>query len=597
MCGIFGLLLNRPLTAADIALGRAGTAALAHRGPDGDGEWMDADKGVYFGHRRLSIIDLGDGGSQPMRRDNSVLTYNGELYNYRALRTALAQEGVGCSSQSDTEVMLRALAHWGEGAFDRFDGMFALALWDGRRATLAVDPFGEKPLYYAVTPDGVYFSSEIGPLAKLLGLHPHFDDEAWAAYLSLGYIPAPKTAYPDIRRLEPASVMKVEAGAVRPTTRYWSPPWRNLGALPPKGPVRPIPESGVDALRDALLESLEGRLIADVPIALFLSAGIDSALVAALCRQGLGRTLNCLTVAFPVGDIVDECAAAAAIAAHLGLPHEVLDNRVDRQAAGIERVVELMGQPSGNTGVLPVDQLCAAAAQTYKVGLTGLGGDEVTWGYGKNQTYWRWRHVFDLPDGARGLLGGLARAVGGRAARFGARMAPPSRELYLANKNFPALGWLKTLPGFDAWAATFGDGATPLEYAVPLFDLQQVMPNMQLPAFDHASMRHGLELRTPFLNRKVIETVAAFDPRALLAFGQKNLLRRLLGRYLPAELYDRPKTGFSFPEEFIVDAAPRPEIPSGLPEPVVEALWRRRADPGAWRSIAVRLMAATITRE
>ncbi|MBT5666020.1 MAG: asparagine synthetase B, partial [Rhodospirillaceae bacterium] len=338
MCGIFGLLFNRPLTAADIALGRAGTAALAHRGPDGDGEWMDADKGVFFGHRRLSIIDLGDGGSQPMHRDNSVLTYNGELYNYRALRTALAQEGVRCSSQSDTEVLLRALTQWGEGAFDRFDGMFALALWDGRHATLAVDPFGEKPLYYAATPDGVYFSSEIAPLANLLALKPHFDDEAWATYLSLGYIPAPKTAYPDIRRLEPASVMRVEGGALGLATRYWSPPWRNLDGSPPTGPVRPIPDSGVDALRDALLESLEGRLIADVPIALFLSAGVDSALVAALCRQGLGRTLNCLTVAFPDGDIVDECDAAAAIAAHLGLPHEVLDNRVDRQAAGIERV-------------------------------------------------------------------------------------------------------------------------------------------------------------------------------------------------------------------------------------------------------------------
>ena len=588
MCGIFGLLLKRPLGEADIALGREGTAALAYRGPDGHGEWFDRESGVYFGHRRLSIIDLSPGGQQPMIRDDHVLSYNGEIYNYGSVGSALRQAGVVLSTRSDSEVLLQAMRQWGDGALDRLDGMFAFAHWDGAETTLAVDPFGEKPLYYATTEDGLYFASELAPLARLLKLDAELDDESWAAFLSLGYIPSPRTAYPAIRRLEQASVMRVKDGVAKPPRRYWSVP---VGT-PGRGPVRPLSEGEMDTLCRALIASLEGRLVADVPIGLFLSAGIDSALVAALCRRELVRSLECLTVAFPVGDVVDESAGAAAIAAHLDLPHRVLENRTDPKSASIARVVDLFGQPSGNAAILPVDQLCAAAARHYKVGLTGIGGDEVTWGYGKNQTYWRWRHIFGLPGPVRWTMSQAGRLAGGKAARFGNRIGAAATELYLANKNFPALPWLKALPGFDAWTRrTFG-GSSPLEYAVPQFDFDQVLPNMQLPAFDHASMRHGLELRTPFLNRTVVETVAQVDPRALLAFGQKNVLRRLLARYLPEDLFNRPKAGFSFPDEFIVDAASAPRPVRGLSQGAIDTVWRHRSEPGGWRTLALRLISA-----
>ncbi|MBH61756.1 MAG: asparagine synthase (glutamine-hydrolyzing) [Alphaproteobacteria bacterium] len=588
MCGIFGLHLNRPLTEDDIALGRAGAEALSYRGPDDAGEWFDREAGVYFGHRRLSIIDLSPGGRQPMVRDDHALTCNGEIYNFRPIGRALRQAGIGLSTQSDSEVLLQALRHWGEAALDRLDGMFAFAYWDGTRTTLAVDPFGEKPLYYAITDDGLYFASELRPLARLLKLEVAIDDENWAAFLSLGYIPGPQTIYPAVRRLEPASVMRVAGGAAQTPRRYWSMPVGQAG----RGAPQPLSENDLDRLCASLIGSLEGRLVADVPIGLFLSAGIDSSLIAALCRQELGRSLECLTVAFPAGDVVDECAAAAAVAAYLDLPHRVLENRTDPESAGIARVVDLFGQPSGNSAILPVDQLCATATRHYKVGLTGLGGDEMTWGYGKNQTYWRWRRVFGLPGPVRQAAGLVGRIVGGRAARFGNRIGAATTEIYLANKNFPALPWLKALPGFDSWSKRAFDDPSPMEFAVPLFDANQVMPNMQLPAFDHASMRHGLELRTPFLNRDVAETVAQFDPRALLAFGQKGVLRRLLGRYLPEELFDRPKTGFTFPDEFIVGNAPAPGPVRGLPQSAIDTVWRHRTEPGGWRLLALRLLSA-----
>lgn len=588
MCGIFGLLLKRPLREDDIALGRAGTAALAYRGPDDHGEWIDKEAGVYFGHRRLSIIDLSPGGHQPMVNDRHVLTYNGEIYNYHSLGESLQQKGVALSSASDSEVLLQALRHWGEAALEKVDGMFAFARWDGQSAMLAVDPFGEKPLYYATTEDGVYFSSELGALASLLKADAAIDENDWAAYFSLGYIPGPHTAYPAIRKLEPACVVHVVKGEVGPSRRYWSPPMGEVG----KGAVRPLTEADIDLLASSLLTSLEGRLVADVPISLFLSSGVDSALIAALCRKELGRELECLTVAFPVGDVANECEAAASIAAYLDLPHRILENQTGPEAAGIARVVELFGQLSGNSAILPVDQLCAVASTHFKVGLTGIGGDEVTWGYGKNQTYWRWRRMFGLPGSVRGAVSQMGRLLGGRAARFGDRIGAPSAQLYLANKNFPALPWLKLLPGFEAWAQNAFDGTRPLEFAVPEFDLNQVMPNMQLPAFDHASMRHGLELRTPFLNREVVETIAQFDPRALLAFGQKNVLRRLLARYLPSELFDRPKAGFSFPEEFLLEDSVPPEPLGGLSRSAIDTLWTHMGETGAWRTLAVRILSA-----
>lgn len=588
MCGIFGLLLKRPLRESDIALGRAGISALAYRGPDDQGEWIDKEAGVFLGHRRLSIIDLSPGGHQPMVSDQHVLTYNGEIYNYRSLSDALQQSGVSFSSQSDSEVLLQALRHWGETALNKLDGMFAFARWDGQSAMLAVDSFGEKPLYYATTDQGVYFSSELGPLARLLKLDVAICDDDWAAYFSLGYIPGPRTAYPQIQKLEPASVIRVVDGVAEEPRRYWSPPVGEAG----KGAVQALTESDIDRLSSALLSSLEDRLVADVPISLFLSSGIDSALIAALCRKELGRELNCLTVSFPEGNVADECDAAAAIADYLDLPHQVLENHTNAEEAGISRIVDLFGQLNGNSAILPVDQLCSAASAHFKVGLTGIGGDEVTWGYGKNQTYWRWRQVFGLPGPVRYAVSNIGKLFGGRVANFSKRIGASETQLYLANKNFPALSWLKSLPGFDAWAHGAFNGPLPIEFAVPSFDFHQIMPNMQLPAFDHASMRHGLELRTPFLNREVVETVAQFDPRSLLAFGQKSVLRRLLARYLPEALFDRPKAGFSFPEEFLVEGSMPPNPIGGLSQDSIETLWKHKGEAGAWQTLAIRLLSA-----
>ncbi len=593
MCGIFALFLKRPLTDADIAIGRAGTAQLAHRGPDSSGEWFDTAAGVYLGHRRLAILDPQARSDQPMVHRGTVLSYNGEIYNFRTLAAQLAQQGVALETSGDVEVVLRAWCEWGETVLDRIDGMFAFALWDGRSAHLAVDAFGEKPLFVAETDDGVYVSSELGPLSRLLNLTPQIDDAGWCGYLAYGNFHAPATPFREVRRLEPAQVVSVSDGILGSPRTYWRPPRGEPG----RGRVEAVPESGLTRIAEALTNALRGRLISDVPLALFLSGGIDSALVASLARQELATELTCLTVSYPRGDAVDESGRAAKIAQHLDHPHVVLESDEDPSQAGVERLLDIMQQPHDNLSALSVSHLSKMAADRFKVCITGMGGDELTFGYGKHDQLYRARYLQTLPAWLRGAV----RAACGPLARYSDRFdlarnvfLLPHHEVYLALKNYPAIGGLRRLDGFDRMARTDFAGDLPPYLAVPPYELVHALPNDQLMVYDHASMSASLELRTPFLSRELAELMAEFDPRALLAFGQKSVLRRLLLRYLPKPLFDYPKSGFRFPHDLFLEGLGEqlPPLP-GLAPSLAQDFWNRRHEGRGWTRLGVRLSSAS----
>lgn len=580
------MFLRRPLNEDDIQSGRIATAALAHRGPDGQGEWIDAKKGVYLGHRRLSIIDLSHDSDQPMVRGGAALAMNGELYNFRDLRDELSRAGVVFTSKGDAEVFLHGFQAWGSGLLDRADGMFALAYWDGERALLAVDAFGEKPLFVAQAADGVYLCSEIEPLAGLLGITPDLDAEGWTAYLSQGFLGQPRTFYPGIEAMLPGSLRMVSEGRLGPLSRYWVPP----EPVTHRGAPRPIPEQGLDQLAEALVASLSDRLISDVPLGLFLSAGVDSSLVAALARRELGRDLDCITVAFHDKEMSDESEAAARIAEYFSLPHQILgcDTLADPDS-----LPRLLGQPSGTVGALSLEQISARArASGYKVALTGMGGDEVTAGYGKHAMLWRMRRVYRIPDGVRRHAFGAAGRFSRRMEKLANLIAADDSEIYLALKNYPALDWLRGLPGFAEWVhREFPPMGLPPEIWIPRYELTRVMPAVHLHVADRVSMRHSLELRTPFLNRRVVELVAKWDARTLVAFGQKSILRRLLRRYLPDSLSNRAKTGFSYPRKRLLQSQQPPNLP-GLEAAFLEYCWRLRMEGEGWASIAVRMQSA-----
>ena len=593
MCGIFCLFLNRPLTEADINLGRSGSTALAHRGPDGHGEWIDRDAGVFLGHRRLAIVDPSSASDQPMEIDGSVLTFNGEIYNFKQLRGRLKKSGAQCRTRGDVEVLLRAWQVWGEASLDLFDGMFAFAIWDRRQAHLVTDPFGEKPLFYAETPDGLYVSSEIAPLANLLMLEPSIKGEILAAYLSMGFVPPPDTAYPNIKRMGAAGFLRVENGRVVDRRKYWTAPV----AQPGSGPVRPLGEKDLDVIQETLAASLEGRLYADVPLCMFLSRGIDSSLVAAMATKDLGANLNCLTVSYSSKNVEDEGPAASKIADYIGAEHEIITVGARANTVDPIDVIDIFGQPCESTTALAIRQMSAAAAKSYKTGLTGTGGDEVFFGYGKNAHFYRRRLFYGLPQSVRMALKMILRPFAGqdpRLARLVYDALAPDAEQYLANKNFPSINWLRQLDGFYRWSRqTFG-GKGHIAYAMPKIEFDLVLPGQRVVTFDHSSMAASLELRTPFLSRRLVETVATFDPRSFIAFGQKSVLRRLLSRYLPDHLFDFPKGGFYFPQNGMPDTtATTPQIP-GVPVGLVNEVFNRRSEGAGWDSLAVRLESLNI---
>lgn len=587
MCGIFAMFLKRPLLPVDIAAARGALMAIAHRGPDGSGEWFDEAKGVYLGHRRLAVVDPTQASSQPICRGTGVLAFNGELYNFKELRKELDTDEHGFRSQGDGEVFLRGLQRWGRVMFNRADGMFALIFWDGAVATVAVDAFGEKPLFIAQTADGVYLCSEIAPLANMLGCEPKMDEEYWVAYLSLGFTPQPRTVYPGIEMMPPAAYREIFRGRIGSVCRYWRPPPPQVGRCR----VEPVTEKALEGLIDSLVNSLEARLQADVPLALFLSAGTDSALIAALCRCELNHEIDCLTAAFTATDILDESPLAGKVASHLGFNHTIFP--IDF-SAGPGRLTELLGQPSGTVGALSLEQISSKARKLgYKVAITGMGGDEVSAGYSKHAYLWRLRHFFFWPQKMRVELARVLRGGPVGLAKFAEMVSARPEEIYLAIKNYPTLSWLRELPGFAPWVdGEFSQHFQP-EIAVPRYELENVMPAVHLYSADHASMRHGLELRTPFLNKRVVETIADWDARALVAFGQKSILKRILRRYLPRELTSDAKRGFTYPRNRLISGGAPRDLP-GLPNYLVADCWRQSDEGEGWAALAVRLKSAEL---
>lgn len=590
MCGIFAMFLRRPLTDADVDLGRRATAALRHRGPDASGEWVDRASGVYLGHRRLSIIDLSAASNQPMRLGNLAITYNGEIYNYRVLRDRLKGLGHSFLTTGDTEVLLHAWQQLGEKALDDVDGMLGFALWDGAEGWVAVDRYAEKQVYVASVDDGLLVASELTTLARAAGIRANLVPEQVAAFLSLGYIPGPTTAYPGIRRMSPAGILRIRNGAIIEDRRTWRPPFGEPG----RGPIEPVDERGLDRIQAALRESVARRLESDAPTCVYLSSGVDSSLIAAIAAKDLGRALETFTVSFPRGNSHDESGDAGAIAAHLGVPHRVVESSDEPDAVSPEFFFELLGQPSDDLTLAALYQMARVGAGLgYKVGLTGLGGDEVVFGYNKHAFAYHHRRLLNAPAWLR-IAGGAAltplAGISSRARTFRLIAGVPDCERYVALKNFPSGSALRGVPGFDDWTARFFAPTTrPIEYAIPIFEFEGVMTEHRLPSTDTGSMRAGIEFRTPYLSRTLQETVASLDPRALLRFGQKSVLRRLLSRYISdPRLVSLPKRGFVFPSDRFssVTLQQVPEV-SMLPKSLVSEIWRKRSEPG-WRGLATR---------
>lgn len=583
MCGISGCKLNRPLTPDDLIVLRALRDRLSHRGPDAAGEWYDLENGLYLGHRRLSIIDLDQRSAQPMQRDHLRIVYNGETYNYKEIRQSLGNHYI-FSTEGDTEVVLRAWQHEGEKALERFDGMFAFVIHNANEQSLilATDAFGEKPLYYYETAAGIYFASEAQALIETLNLKFDPTTDQIEDFLFLGYIQPPATGFPGLKNFPPGALARIDSNGRITLTRWWQPSLPTGESDMPHGPFT---ESEINHLRDILCRSLERRLRADVPIGLFLSGGVDSALLGALASRELDTKLRTYTVAFPDG--ADESGYAEQIARHLDLPHQIINSKESKLWQDAPRaLLELYGAPNDNMTALAVQQMCGAAKPFLTVALSGLGGDEIFYGYNKYATLYKRRTLYRHATAAYRVLKTISTAHKKFSMAADMLQGSPSRQ-YLRLKNGPAMDDIEAL--CHNQPKTFGHARLDLVHQVRLFDLASSMPQSYIPATDRGSMKMAIEVRAPFLCRELYEFSSSLGLSRMIAYGCKSLPRALLARYLPTEYLTPGKQGFIFPAARYL-AQPNLQSPL-LPmfdNAAIASLWDKRTSPD-YQTLTLRL--------
>lgn len=560
MCGIAGIFASQDLPQLR-QLGQAMLDRLAHRGPDGQGQSQEAEGRLWLGHRRLSVLDPSAAGQQPMESacGRYVLSFNGEIYNFQRLRQELQAtlKALAFRGQSDTEVLLAGIAHWGlEACLRRCLGMFALALWDRhqRELWLARDRVGKKPLYYGWMGQDFVFASEL----KALRVHPHcprrVDPAALTMLLRFGYVPAPLAILPGISKLEPGQLLCYRQGTLQ-RTRFWQhADWAGQRS----------PQS-LEELDTLLQDAVSLRLISDVPLGVLLSGGIDSSLVAALAQQQVGQPLSSFSLGFESPEF-DESEKALGVARSLGTRHQVLRMGASQALELLPCLPQLGDEPFCDPSLLPTYLVSRLARQQVTVVLSGDGGDEAFAGYDRYRLATsQWRMASRIPPWLRR---GLSQVIGWGDRLFPLGVAPYLRDRLHGAKEllrgdclldnykrlagfwrFPqeALLHPQFSPEFEARLSPSGPDLRAEEWMI-YWDLQTLLPDGILTKVDRASMAMGLEVRCPLLDHRVLEFAWGLPLESKMDSREsKKALRSLLFRRVPRGLVDFPKKGFCIP--------------------------------------------------
>jgi len=582
LCGIVGLLdVGQRLDLRGVVMEMAD--CIAHRGPDDSGVWNDGAAGVSLGFRRLAILDLSSEGAQPMISHDQrwVIVFNGEIYNYREIRGRLdAASPRSWRGHSDTEVLLEAIAEWcPQKALESAEGMFAIALWDrrDRRLLLARDRFGEKPLYYGWVGGVFVFGSELKALRRVPGFEDGLDCRALAEYLRYGHVSQPRSIYAGIRKLAPGCWIALEGrviGEEPSPTAYWSA--YNVIARARARPLELSEPEAVERLDHSLRRAVALRMEADVPLGSFLSGGLDSSTVAACMQANSPGQVRTFTIGTDDKHL-NEAPYAKAIAEYLGTDHTELYVPPGAALELVPRLAEIYDEPFADSSQIPTYIISRLAREHLTVALTGDGGDELFGGYSRHFTGEPvWSAIERLPrplrrplagaihlvspavwEAAIGALGPLLPAAvsapqaGERMHRLAAVLASQTSHDFYRNliahwRRLPTsaatevdsyIDGIEVPPGVDR----FADQAM-------YFDTVFYLPEDILTKVDRAAMAVSLETRAPFLDRELFELAWSLPSHMRVHHGQgKYILRRVLERYIPNRLFDRPKKGFAVP--------------------------------------------------
>ena len=574
MCGVAGLLGSKSDRQTSLAVARRMGQALHHRGPDDHGLWDE--RGNYLIHQRLSILDLSPAGHQPMMSQSKrfVTVFNGEIYNFKTLRAELEARGIGFRGHSDTEIMLEMVAEFGfVETLSRLKGMFAIAIWDREQEVLylARDRMGEKPLYYGWHDGQFVFASELRALFQLEGFSPELSSEAMALFFKYNYVPSPYSIYQGVHKLQPGYLATLNWKTKElHAEKYWSYP------EPSEADSEISYEESLDQFHHMMKRTVGQQMQADVPLGSFLSGGLDSSLVTSLMQAQSSRPINTFTIGFHE-KTHDESGYAKEIAKHLGCQHTEWIVSPDDVKSLIPGIPSIYGEPFSDSSQLPTCLLSAMTSRKVTVALSGDGGDELFGGY------YRYQWMEEIWNRIKLMPRPLRRAVGGAIAKcpeeswqalydFGRKfVALPSVDGF-GHKVIKLAGFMKASSALEAYdivkshwyetatimSANFGALAlpgqpqtlspTPLVSHMMWIDSQTYLPDDLMVKVDRATMASSLESRTPFLDHEIIEFVSRLPLKYRVnARRTKPMIRDLLEKYVPTEMIDRPKKGFSVP--------------------------------------------------
>jgi asparagine synthase (glutamine-hydrolysing) len=580
MCGVAGFI-DPSRSAAELeSIARAMASGLHHRGPDGHGVWTDAARGVALAHTRLSVIDLSPAGHQPMLSSDGrlVISYNGEIYNYKELHDELVAAGVRFRGHSDTEVLVEACARWGPArAVARCNGMFAFALWDREagRLTLARDRIGIKPLFWTKLGERVLFGSELKAMRCHPGWNPAIDRESLTSYMRLGYVTAPRTMLRGVSKVVPGTILTFEAGREPSVSVYWS----ALEAAE-RGVAAPLDlddRTAADELERLLADAVDRELVADVPLGAFLSGGIDSSTVVALMQKRSSQPVRTFSIGFGSKDY-DEASQAAAVARHLGTQHTELYAEPAHAIELIPSLPHWFDEPVADPSQIATYLVARLARREVTVVLTGDGGDELFHGYDRyayaSSLWHRWSW---LPRPVRLAIAGIVTRLLASPQHRWDPLLKRTMAGFGVSRPIEKLGRLSALLTADGPEALNLVAVTrwedpgrlvvggrepddtrlnePLPGSLPaihdrlqLLDVIGYLPDDILAKVDRSTMAVSLEARVPILDHRVLEFAWRVPYRQKYREGRgKWLLRSVLYRHVPETLVDRPKMGFSVP--------------------------------------------------
>ena len=581
MCGFSGILDKTGKTNLESC--KLMSDAIIHRGPDDEGLWLDKQAGIALGHRRLSILDLSPEGHQPMISNSGrfVIAYNGEVYNFAELKSQLAKKNVSFRGHSDTEVILAVIEEWGlDKALEQFVGMFAFALWDKKEKNLHLvrDRLGIKPLYYGWVNKAFVFGSELKAIKALPGFNNQVNRDALALMMRHNYIPAPYSIYNNIYKLRPGHQLVIQNEKTRdPVIRsFWSA--KSVAETGLSEPFTGNEEEAIDAL-DGLLRKVVGqRMVSDVPLGAFLSGGYDSTMVVAQMQAQSSRPVKTFSIGFHEQGH-NEAHYAKVIASHLKTDHTELYVTPEDAMAVIPLLPTLYDEPFSDSSQIPTYLVSKMARQHVTVSLSGDGGDELFGGY--NRYFWGeriWNNIGWVPKGARSVLAKGIQAIpchnwdkiiktldpvipskyrfqmpGDKLHKLAEILSVESADaLYLdllshwKNPTTLVLNSKEPLTGLtdDNQKASLVDFTRHMMFT----DLVSYLPDDILTKVDRASMGVSLEARVPLIDHRVVKFAWSLPQHMKVRNGEgKWILRRVLDRYVPREMMDRPKMGFGVP--------------------------------------------------